>query len=71
MEISKAHTVYIPVRRNVASDKTGLLKKKVEANPNLPTGEAVSVSLINLIDESTREKDGGQFVHVDGMHLAW
>ena len=59
------------VRSNVAADKTGLLKARYENNPDIPTVEAVSNSVINLIDESAREKDGGQFLHVDGTHLAW
>lgn len=63
----------IPVRIAVESDKSGALQKLVEddVSENLPTAETVSVSLVKIIDESTRENEGGQFVHVDGTRLGW
>ncbi|KJA22316.1 hypothetical protein HYPSUDRAFT_41181 [Hypholoma sublateritium FD-334 SS-4] len=59
------------LRDTVAADTSGLMKKMVDGLPNLPTVETVSVSLISLIDGSTREKDGGQFIHVDGTRVSW
>ena len=60
-----------PVRHNVVADTTGMLQKMMETTPALPTVEGASVLLVKLIDESTREKEGGQFVHVDGTRLPW
>ncbi|KJA22326.1 hypothetical protein HYPSUDRAFT_164726 [Hypholoma sublateritium FD-334 SS-4] len=59
------------LRNNVVADTTGLLKKMLETIPTLPTAETASALLIKLIDGSTREKEGGQFVHVDGTRLPW
>ena len=54
------------------SDKSGSLQKLVDEDaPNLPSVDTVALSLIKLIDESTREKDGGEFLYVDGTHLTW
>ena len=54
------------------SDKSGSLQKLVDEDaPNLPSVDTVALSLIKIIDESTREKDGGEFLHVDGTHLPW
>ncbi|KJA22259.1 hypothetical protein HYPSUDRAFT_186447 [Hypholoma sublateritium FD-334 SS-4] len=52
---------------------SGALKKLVEegASASWPTVETASVSLLKVIDESTREKDGGEFTHVDGTRLPW
>lgn len=62
---------YTAVRETIAMDTSGNLRRMVEARGDLPTVETVSVSLIKIIDESTREKEGGQFVHVDGTRLPW
>ncbi|KJA22257.1 hypothetical protein HYPSUDRAFT_41152 [Hypholoma sublateritium FD-334 SS-4] len=62
------------LRIAVENDKSGALQKLVEEDvggKNWPTVETVSVSLIKIIDESTREKDGGEFIHVDGTRLPW
>ena len=62
----------IPVRTHVIEDKTGELQKWINSEiSKVPTVETVSVSLIKLIDDSTREKDGGQFLNVDGTRIAW
>lgn len=62
----------IPVQRNIGADTTGMLKKMLDsAVPNLPTAQTVAALLIKLIDESTRENEGGHFVHVDGTQLPW
>ena len=55
----------------VAADPSGMMKEMVDQHPTLPTVGTVSVSLIDIVDGSTREKDGGQFVHVDGTRIQW
>ncbi len=55
----------------MVADTTGLLNKVVETLPTLPTVEAAYALLVKLIDESTREKEGGQFVNIDGTRLPW
>ncbi|KJA22262.1 hypothetical protein HYPSUDRAFT_41161 [Hypholoma sublateritium FD-334 SS-4] len=60
------------LRVAVAEDKSGVLQTLIDAETsNVPTVETVSVSLIKLIDESTRDKEGAQFVNVDGTRLPW
>ena len=72
LEILLPYIYAIPVRTHVIEDKTGELQKWINSEiSQLPTVETVSVSLINLIDDSTREKDGGQFLNVDGTRIAW
>ncbi len=50
-------------------DKSGNLQKTIQERGGAPSVETVAVSLVRLIDGSTREKEGGQFVHVDGTRL--
>ena len=52
-----------------AEDKTGVFEKIVNGNMIDPA-DAAGI-LVKLIDESTREKDGGQYVHRDGSRLEW
>ncbi|KJA22291.1 hypothetical protein HYPSUDRAFT_41169 [Hypholoma sublateritium FD-334 SS-4] len=59
------------LRGNVAADTTGYLEKLYGENTSVPTVEAVSSSLINIIDKSTRDNDGGRFIHVDGTQIPW
>ncbi|KJA22263.1 hypothetical protein HYPSUDRAFT_215866 [Hypholoma sublateritium FD-334 SS-4] len=58
-------------RTMLASVASGTSQKRRKATENPPTAEIVSVALVKLIDESTRDKDGGQFVHIDGTQLSW
>ena len=72
LEILLPYIYAIPVRTHVIEDKTGELQKWINSEiSKVPTVESVSVSLIKLIDDSTREKDGGQFLNVDGTRIAW
>ena len=72
LEILLPYIYAIPVRTHVIEDKTGELQKWINSEiSKVPTVETVSVSLIKLIDDSTREKDGGQFLNVDGTRIAW
>ena len=52
-------------------DKSGGLQKMIQERGGALSVGTVSVSLVRLINESTREKEGGQFVHVDGSRLPW
>ena len=72
LEILLPYIYAIPVRTHVIEGKTGELQKWINSEiSKVPTVETVSVSLIKLIDDSTREKDGGQFLNVDGTRIAW
>ena len=72
LEILLPYIYAIPVRTHVIEDKTSELQKWINSEiSKVPTVETVSVSLIKLIDDSTREKDGGQFLNVDGTRIAW
>lgn len=55
----------------MSSAAGGAIQKRRDATANPPTVQAVSVALIKLIDEATRDKDSGCFVHVDGTRLPW
>ncbi|KJA22255.1 hypothetical protein HYPSUDRAFT_41149 [Hypholoma sublateritium FD-334 SS-4] len=62
------------LRNAIENDKSGTLQKLAVDDGSLnwrATVETVSVSLIKIIDESTREKDGGEFIHVDGTRIPW
>ncbi len=52
-----------------AEDKTGVFEKIV--NGNMIDPAVAAGILVPLIDESTREKDGGQYVDRDGSRLEW
>jgi hypothetical protein len=54
---------------NRALDKSGLLAKAAEAKGL--TADEAGVKLAEIIENSTREGEGGQFVHVDESRLAW
>lgn len=43
----------------------------VETHGGIPSVDEASVKLLQLVDESTRAKEGGEFVHIDGTRLAW
>ena len=59
------------MRNNVSSDVTGTFEKILSAYPSLPTGDMVAELLLKVIDNSTREKEGGLFIDVDGKNLDW
>ncbi|KJA16559.1 hypothetical protein HYPSUDRAFT_47274 [Hypholoma sublateritium FD-334 SS-4] len=59
------------LRSSVAADTTGYLEKLYGKNTSVPTVEAVSSSLINIIDKSTRVNDGGKLIRVDGTQIPW
>jgi hypothetical protein len=50
-------------------DTTGTFKKLVEQFGM--SVEEASEKLVDIIDSSTREKEGGQFVNFDGGRIAW
>ena len=58
-------------RNLIPTDTVGFFRKWAEANPDVPSVDTVAGPLLNIIDESTREKEGGQFVHIDGSRLPW
>ncbi|KJA15534.1 hypothetical protein HYPSUDRAFT_219976 [Hypholoma sublateritium FD-334 SS-4] len=55
----------------VDTDTTGTLKKMLALFPSIPTVETASVALVKIIDESSREKEGGEFVEFDGTRILW
>lgn len=36
-----------------------------------PTEDQAAILSLKIIDESTREKKGGQFINIDGLRPAW
>ena len=65
------NTLCVLVHHNMAEDKSGNMKARYQNSPNIPTAEAVSFSVINLIDKATRDDNRGEFFFVDGTRLAW
>ncbi|KJA22327.1 hypothetical protein HYPSUDRAFT_186492 [Hypholoma sublateritium FD-334 SS-4] len=59
------------LRNNVSSDTSGTFENMLSVYPILPSGEMVAESLLKVIDNSTRAKEGGEFIDVDGTKLAW
>lgn len=49
------------------AEKEPLLAKSIP----LITTEESAAGLVKVIEESTREKDGGEFLVYDGSKLAW
>ncbi|TFK37008.1 hypothetical protein BDQ12DRAFT_724461 [Crucibulum laeve] len=54
---------------NRTMDKTGTLAPIQDAMQISP--EEAARALINIIEGSTREKDGGEFINVDGSKIPW
>ncbi|KAH9485089.1 putative oxidoreductase C24B10.20 [Psilocybe cubensis] len=54
----------------VEADKTGNFQRMIESMPQLSAGNVVE-SLVKIIDGSTRERNGGEFMHVDGTKLPY
>lgn len=54
-----------------STDRSGVLAELVEKYGEFPTADKAAVLLLNIIDDSTREKDGGQFINIDGSRPAW
>ena len=65
------NSYWISVRNNVTADTTNTFKTQLSALGTLPTAEEVANSLLSIIDKSTREKEGGLFINVDGTELPW
>ena len=59
----------ISVNHNLSLDESGTYEKL--ATPIARTVEQASTLLLSIIDKSTREKDGGEFLNVDGSKLPW
>lgn len=54
---------------STSNNRSGILQEIVKSE--VPTGVQVAVLLLKIIDESTREKDGGEFLNIDGTKLPW
>lgn len=52
-----------------SQDTTGVISDMTAQYSDFPTAEKAAVLLLDIIDGSTREKDGGQFVNVDGRRV--
>lgn len=64
--------MYISVRNTLSSDTSGIFKNMLEGmGRNLPTTEEAADLLLKVIDNSTRENEGGEFIDVDGKKLSW
>ncbi|KAF8623181.1 hypothetical protein AX17_007506 [Amanita inopinata Kibby_2008] len=50
-------------------EKTGAMASMLDAHQITP--EAAAPQLLNLIDNATREKEGGEFMNFDGTKFAW
>jgi hypothetical protein len=57
-------------RDAVGNNKTGTLRELAE-KMSVQSVEVASAKLIDIIDNSTREKEGGEFVTVDGERIPW
>ncbi|KJA22235.1 hypothetical protein HYPSUDRAFT_202259 [Hypholoma sublateritium FD-334 SS-4] len=57
------------VQNGRAADRTGVSRARVADAPPASTG--VVAALLAVVDSATREKQGGEFVHVNGTHIAW
>ncbi len=62
--------MHFSAREAQASDTTGVLTALLE-KVTVQTPEEAAKALVNLIDGSTRDKDGGEFINVDGTRLPW
>ena len=62
--------LYFPAKEAIASDTTGIFAELLE-KMSLLTPEAAAKALLSLIDGSTRDKDGGEFINVDGAKIPW
>lgn len=58
------------MKETVAKDASGTFKVLLETFTPL-TPQQSAIPLIKIIDEATREKDGGEFINVDGTKLPW
>lgn len=58
------------VTENVATDKLGVFEALTKQFPPQSPKEA-AVQLIKIIDEATRDKDGGEFINIDGTKMPW
>ncbi|PPQ89250.1 hypothetical protein CVT25_001329 [Psilocybe cyanescens] len=56
----------------ILTHPSGSLNKIVEQFGKFPTADKAAVLLLKIIDESTtREKDDGQFINLDGARIPW
>jgi hypothetical protein len=67
--VSSIHSSPFLGRSQVQKDTTGTLKNAIAQIGLSP--EDASAQLIDIIDNSTREGEGGQFVNVDGGRIDW
>ncbi|KAF9024456.1 NAD(P)-binding protein [Hymenopellis radicata] len=56
-------------RLNRSLDKTGSLAQIQDAM-SIP-GETAARMLVGIVEDATREKDGGEFVNIDGTKIPW
>lgn len=52
-----------------AEDETGVFEKIVDGNMIEP--DVAAAILVKLIDHSTRQKEGGEYVDRDGSRIEW
>ena len=57
-------------RHAIENDKAGALLELAEKMSVQPV-EVASARLIDIIDNSTREKEGGEYVTIEGERLPW
>jgi hypothetical protein len=57
-------------RSALERDKTGALRE-LTGKVSVLSVEAASAKLIDIVDNSTREKGGGEFVTFDGERIPW
>ena len=62
--------IFFLAKEAQASDTTGVFAALLE-KVTLQTPEEAAKALLKLIDESTRNKDGGEFINVDGTKIQW
>lgn len=58
-----------PVDQALAIDTDGVFAKAFEGRSR--TVEDASKAIVKIVDGSTREKEGGEFLNVDGTKLPW
>jgi hypothetical protein len=58
-------------RKAVEKDESGALREFTEEKMMMVSVEVGSAKLLDIIDNSSREREGGEFVTYDGERIPW
>lgn len=59
----------LTVKHTMAHDVNGAFKRY--GNIVIPSPDTAAAKILNVVDSSTREKEGGALVDTNGAHLGW